>query len=164
MSSNERDDDGFLIGALTAIVHDELLKRAQEGYAAAGFPDLRPSHGPVFAYLPPEGCRVTELAERARVTKQAMGYLVDYLEEHGYVERVPDPTDRRAQLVRRTERGWEFNRAARRLVQEIQDEWATLIGEEQMRQLLRILRQLARVLGVEYAGSAPEVGSRPQRS
>ncbi len=164
MSSNERDDDGFLIGALTAIVHGELLRRAQEGYAAAGFPDLRPSHGPVFAYLPPEGCRVTELAERARVTKQAMGYLVDYLEEHGYVERVPDPTDRRAQLVRRTERGWEFNRAARRLVQEIQDEWATLIGEEQMRQLLRILRQLARAFGVEYAGSAPEVSSRPPKS
>ena len=42
------------------------------------------------------------LAERAAITKQSMAELVAHLERHGYVERVPDPTDRRAKLVRST--------------------------------------------------------------
>src|SRR5690349_14644863 len=72
------------------------------------------------AFLRREGDRIVELAKRAQMTKQAVGYLISYLERHGYVERVPDPTDGRAQIVRRTERGWAFQRAAGRVVQEIQ--------------------------------------------
>src|SRR5712692_9351156 len=132
----EQSNEGFLIGALLVIPATTIRKRVADGYAVAGFPDLRPAHAVVFQYLSPKGDRVTELAERAQMTKQAMGYLVDQLEERGYVERVADPTDGRAQLVRRTERGWEVNRVARRLVQEIQDEWAAQLGADRMQQLI----------------------------
>jgi DNA-binding MarR family transcriptional regulator len=97
--------EGFLIGVLTAITSDALRQRVQERYAAAGFADLRLAHDVVFALLRPDGDRIVDLAKRAQMTKQSMGYLVAYLEAHGYVERVPDPTDRRAQLVRRSARG-----------------------------------------------------------
>jgi DNA-binding MarR family transcriptional regulator len=50
------------------------------------------------------GTRVSDLAEQARVTKQSAGFLVEQLETAGYVERVPDPADRRARLVRLTSR------------------------------------------------------------
>jgi DNA-binding MarR family transcriptional regulator len=150
-------DDGFLIGALLQVPFAALGKRVREGYAAAGFTDLRPAHEPVFRCLAPEGNRVTELAERAGMTKQAVGYLVDYLVQRGYLERVPDPTDGRAQLVRRTERGWEVNRTARFVVEQVQAEWARQLGEEQMSQLLARLRELVQLVGgVESLGSPAE--------
>jgi DNA-binding MarR family transcriptional regulator len=146
-------EEGFLIGALLLIPSDTLRQRAQEGYIAAGFTDLRPAHHVVFGVLSPEGDRIVDLAKKAQTTKQAMGYLVTYLEECGYLERVPDSRDGRAQIIRRTERGWEVNRAAKRIVQEIQDEWAEQLGPERMEQLIILLRDLVKIIGVEYKGS-----------
>jgi DNA-binding MarR family transcriptional regulator len=140
-------DDRFLIGVLLQVPFAVLAQRVREGYAAAGFGDVRPAHEPVFRFLAPEGNRVTDLAARAGMTKQAMGYLVDYLVQHGYLERVPDSTDRRAQVVRRTERGWEVNRTARRVVEQVQAEWARQLGEERMIQLLERLRDLFELVG-----------------
>jgi DNA-binding MarR family transcriptional regulator len=156
--------DGFLIGSLVAAVAAELEQRVFEGYHAAGFTDIRAAHAHIFRLLPPEGCRVTELAERAYSSKQATGYLVDYLEEHGYLERVPDPNDGRAQIVRRTQRGWEVNRTARRLVEQIQAEWAQQLGEKQMTSMIDSLRRLVQILGVPYEGSISEVSTRPRNS
>jgi DNA-binding MarR family transcriptional regulator len=150
-------EGGFLIGALTSIVFDEVRRRVYQGYQAAGFGDLTPAHNPVFIYLSPDGDRIVDLAKRVGITKQAMGYLVRYLEERGYVERVPHPTDGRAQLVRRTERGWAVNRLARRLVQETQDDWAAQIGQERMEQLIALLRDLVRLIGVGYRGSTSQI-------
>jgi DNA-binding MarR family transcriptional regulator len=158
--ADAREEDGYLIGALLQLPFAALTRRVQEGLAAAGFADVRPVHTPVFRLLDPAGNRVTELAARAGMSKQAMGYLVDYLEEHGYLERMADPTDKRAQLVRRTARGWAVNREARRLVEQVQAEWAAELGEERMRQLREILADLVRVLGHEYTGSISEVCSR----
>src|SRR5690606_35566576 len=125
----------------------------QEGYMTAGFTDIRPAHHVVFGVLSPEGDRIVDLAKKAKTTKQAMGYLVGYLDECGYLERVPDPRDGRAQIIRRTERGWEVNRAAKRIVQEIQDDWAEQLGPERMDQLMVLLRDLVKIIGEEYKGS-----------
>jgi DNA-binding MarR family transcriptional regulator len=154
--------DGFLIGSLIAAVAVELERRVLDGYHLAGFTDIRAVHAHVFRLLPSEGCRITELAERAYSSKQATGYLVDYLEEHGYLERVPDPKDGRAQIVRRTERGWELNRMARQLVQQVQNEWAQQLGEERMAVMIESLRLLVQILGVAYQGSISHVSTQPQ--
>ena len=151
---------GFLIGSLLGIPSDVLGRRVQEGYVAAGLDGIRPAHTPVFRHLQPEGDRVTDLAARAGMTKQAIGYLVEYLIRHGYLERLPDPTDGRAQIVQRTERGWEVNRVARQVVAEVQDEWASALGEERMEQLRELLGDLVRFLGVQYVGSISEVSAR----
>jgi DNA-binding MarR family transcriptional regulator len=156
----EPHDEGFLIGSLLALPFQALTYRVYASYVAAGFDDLRPVHMVVFQHLPPAGCRVTELAGRARMTKQAMGYLVDALEERGYLQRVPDPTDGRAQLVRRTERGWEVNRTARRVVSQVQTEWAHQLGEERMSQLLERLRDLFDLVGgVNALGTPSEIAT-----
>jgi DNA-binding MarR family transcriptional regulator len=150
---------GFLIGSLLQVPLEVLGQRVQAGYAAAGLDDLRPAHSVVFRTLAPAGERVTELAARAHTTKQAMGYLVDYLVQHGYLERLPDPTDGRAQIVRRTERGWEANRVAREVVGDVQAEWAAMLGEARLDQLLTLLIDLASRLGARYAGSISEVSA-----
>jgi DNA-binding MarR family transcriptional regulator len=64
---------------------------------------------------------------------------------------VPDPLDGLALIVRRTEKGWRVNQTARRLVEEIQAEWAERMGSEAMSQLLDLLQQLHQVLGFEYS-------------
>ena len=156
----EVSKDGFLIGALLHFTVDELERRVSAGYQLAGFDDIRAAHKPVFGLLRPEGDRIVDLAERAGTTKQAMGYLVAYLEEHGYLERVPDPTDGRAQIVRRTERGWEVNRLARSLVEEIQQDWTMQLGGERMDQLIVLLRDLVKIVGTQYESSISQISSR----
>ena len=145
VAQSDRNDQ-MMIGALLAIPSLELHRRVDAALAAAGFDDYRPTHQAVFQWLGPDGDRVTDLARRVGVTRQAMGELVDYLVAHGYLERVPDPSDGRAILVRRTERGWAVNRVARRVVEEIQAEWARALGGDELAHLLRLLRGLAAII------------------
>src|SRR5262245_6663927 len=86
-------EDRRMIGALLRIPREVAIKQVVAGLVAAGFGDVRPAHFTVFQHMSTEGIRLTALAEAALMTKQSMGYLVDDLEAHGYVERVPDPTD-----------------------------------------------------------------------
>src|SRR5262252_2106884 len=95
------------IGILLRDLGQNLVRRVTAGLAEAGFDDVRPAHTAVFQHIDAEGSRLTDLAERAQITKQSMGYLVDYLEERGYLERRPDPSDRRVALIFLTERGWD---------------------------------------------------------
>jgi hypothetical protein len=74
---------------------------------------------------------------------------------------LPDPTDGRAQIVRRTDRGWIVNRIARQVVAEVQTEWATILELARFELLLSLLTELASQLGVEYLGSISEVSARP---
>jgi DNA-binding MarR family transcriptional regulator len=76
------------------------------------------------------------------MTNQSMGYLVDALESRGYVERRPDPADRRAALVVITDRGRAEIAAARRLIAEIEREWESEIGSERMSALREALESL----------------------
>jgi DNA-binding MarR family transcriptional regulator len=87
---------------------------------------IRPAHTAVFGYLDDTGTTVSLLAERAQMTKQAMAELVIYLETHGYLTRTPDPTDRRAKLVRPAARGREVLAIAQSLVPDIEQRvtWA----------------------------------------
>ncbi len=128
--------------AFIAQLHDEL--------SAAGYPDIRPTHGIVFQHLHAEGSRVTELAERSQVSKQWMGALVDDLEEHGYLIRLPDPRDGRAKLVRLTDAGSELMRVAERISLRIEAEWADRVGERRLYQLRRQLEDVIQRLGLNH--------------
>lgn len=129
---------------LVRVPFQEVVSRVSAGLAEAGFDDIRPAHTAVFQHIKAEGSRLSELAERAQLTKQSMGYLVDYLEERGYLERRPDPSDRRAALIRLTERGWDETRAALRIIAEIERDWARRLGKRRMAQLRELLTELAR--------------------
>ena len=136
------------IGILLRVLFQEIVTGVSAGLAEAGFDDIRPAHTAVFQHIRAEGSRLSELAERAQLTKQSMGYLVDYLEEHGYLERRPDPSDRRAALVCLTERGWEETRAALRIITQIERDWARRLGKERMAELRELLTELGRTAEV----------------
>jgi DNA-binding MarR family transcriptional regulator len=139
-------EDRRLIGALLRIPREAALRQVLAGLEAGGFGDVRPAHFTVFQHLPPEGLRLTALAEAALMTKQSMGYLVDDLEALGYVERAPDPADRRAKLVRLTSRGRRVDDTVRAVIHEIEADWSSGLGAENYQQLLHLLRALIALL------------------
>jgi DNA-binding MarR family transcriptional regulator len=116
----------------------ELFPRVQ----AAGFDDLRPGHGCVFGTITPEGARLTDLAERAGLTKQAVGEVVSELEQAGYVERVPDPSDGRAKIIRLTERGEQAWNLGRSIIDEVRGRWEERYGRERVANMLELLDQI----------------------
>ncbi|HEU4980753.1 MAG TPA: MarR family transcriptional regulator [Solirubrobacterales bacterium] len=117
-------DLGVLAIQLAASMQREFFSRlATEGYA-----DLHARHAAVLAYLDEDGVRATELARLSGQHKQVVGRLIDELEELGYVERRPDPGDRRAKLVVPTTRGLGMLQRGDEIVAEIEARHATAIG------------------------------------
>lgn len=116
-----------------------LVRLAEQGHDV-----VRPAHAAVFQYLDDTGTTVSVLAERARMTKQAMAELVRHLETHGYIRRVPDPTDGRAKLVLPTERGNEVIEVAQSLAPEIEERISALLGAERTAALCTDLETLRR--------------------
>jgi DNA-binding MarR family transcriptional regulator len=130
--------------ALLAQVKNIAVKRMFSRMADAGFPDVREGHGCVFGFVDLEhGSRLTDLAERAGLTKQAVGEVVAELERKGYAQRVPDPYDGRAKIIRLTERGVEASLTGRRLFAEIEREWAEEYGQELVDQLREVAERIA---------------------
>lgn len=116
---------------LTGLLHERLRD--------AGFDDQRPSDDAAFAHIPPEGIRLTDLARRAGVTKQAMAEVVDSLETRRYVERRPDPTDGRAKLIVFSARGWAAVATAVDALDDIERQVSERLGEGRVDALRRTL-------------------------
>ncbi|KAA9379206.1 MarR family transcriptional regulator [Microbispora cellulosiformans] len=119
-------DLGVLAGRLLFAIQRELFSTL----AAQGFDDLHPRHGAVLAYIDAAGLRATELARLSGQHKQVIGTLVDELVALGYVERRPDPADRRAKLVCPTERGLAQMRAADGIMAALQERHAHRLGRD----------------------------------
>lgn len=108
-----------------------------------GFPDARPGHAAVFMHIDRRsGTRLTDLARRARMTKQGMMLLVDELENRGYVRRVPDPEDARAKVVRLTARGRRYAAEGRRVVVAIEARAKRELGDRRYESLRASLDEL----------------------
>ncbi|MGZ4666214.1 MAG: MarR family winged helix-turn-helix transcriptional regulator [Frankiaceae bacterium] len=133
------------VGLLLFLPYRAMETRVFEGLAAAGFDDFTPAQARVFQRIAPDGSRLTALAEQAGITKQSAGFLVDQLERAGYVERVPDPADGRARLVRVAERGARSVEASRGIVVQVEAEWTAYLGARRMAQLRRILTDLREI-------------------
>lgn len=112
-----------------------------DGVVGAGFPQ-KPKHSAVFAQIDPEGSRLTDLARRANITPQAMGELVDELQELGYLTREPDPTDRRAKLIVPTPRGRAAIEAGKQTIVGLETRITEILGEKGHETLREMLGKL----------------------
>ncbi len=130
------------IGQHLLEVAKDFQKRALEGFVAEGHVGLQPAHQAVITHLRVSGTRLTELAQHASMSKQAMGQLIDELERLGYVERVSDPTDGRAKIVRFTPAGLELIKDGTEIASATQREYAQLIGKKKLDLLRDILEEL----------------------
>jgi DNA-binding MarR family transcriptional regulator len=127
-----------------------LLLNAQRNYSVRALAKLRErghdgltlAHTNLLAHLDVGGTRITTLAERVGVTKQAIGTLVGELEARSYVRREPDPADRRAWVIAYTEAGRDFLQDAHEVKQEIEGEYAKVLGAAGLRELRVLLGKL----------------------
>jgi len=133
------------VGLLLYIPYRAMEARVFGALAAAGYDDFTPAQARVFQRIGPDGTRLTDLAEQAQITKQSAGFLVDQLERSGYVQRVPDPTDARARLVRIADRGERAVPVAAAVVAEVEAEWAEHLGVRRMGQLRAALTSLREI-------------------
>ena len=109
---------------LNALLAEELDRR--------GYKKIRPAHNAFFANLDMDGSTVTVVAERANMTKQAMGLLVGELEELCYVTRRPDENDRRAQIVVPTKAGHKLMEDSMHIIDDIEQHYSNILGDQTM--------------------------------
>lgn len=132
------------LGRLLLEAHRALGAELVGSMDERGYPDARPGHAAVFMHIDRRsGTRLTELARRARMTKQGMMLLIDDLETRGYVRRVPDPEDSRAKIVRLTARGRRYVAEARRAVAALEARVRRELGDRRYEVLRAALEDLA---------------------
>ena len=139
--------DDVFTGTLLLHAFQGFQRRLFDGYRQRGDDGLRPKHGAVIANIDPQGTRPSVLAERAAMTRPAMGELIDELELTGYVERVPDPNDRRAKLIKPTAKTLARQRLAREVNGEIEAAYTKHLGPQRYRQLRQALAELIALTG-----------------
>jgi DNA-binding MarR family transcriptional regulator len=133
------------VGLLMFIAARDVETRVVAAMRRAGIDDITLAQARVAARIGPNGTRLTDLAEQAQVTKQTATAIVDRLEAAGYVERVRDPTDGRARLVRLTGKAAALLPVARAEEAQIEREWEAHLGPRRMRELreaLVLLREI----------------------
>lgn len=138
MSSFELPENP-LIGALLRLPAQAIHRRIVAELNRAGFGDLRLPHMGVLQYPGPDGCRPSELAERAGMSKQAMNQLLRSLERLGYIRRRDSKEGRRARIVNFTKRGSAAWAKIHEILAEIETEWQAAIGDEDFNRLKALL-------------------------
>ena len=136
-----------LIGPL-AVLTRWWERRHMELMAEAGYDDLRVAHNAVAAFLPEDGMRLTELAQAAGISKQAMAELVSDLVAKGYAKKVPDPSDGRAKIIIWDERGKASHDVTMKAFTRIEAELMEMVGTQAMSDMrAALLRAFTAIAG-----------------
>ena len=101
------------LATLMFIAYRAMDEQVVRAVRAAGF-EVTVAQARLAQRIAADGSRLTDLAEQAQVTKQTASLLIAALEREGLVERVPDPADGRARLIRLTPKGLAASMRARR--------------------------------------------------
>lgn len=117
------------LATLMFVSYRAMDERVRLAMREAGY-DVTVAQSRLAQRIADEGSRLTELADRAQVTKQTASLLVAALEREGLVERVPDPADGRARLIRLSARGREAAQRAKEVVMGVEREWTEHLGPE----------------------------------
>ncbi len=107
-----------------------------------GFSDISLYHTVLISNLSSTGDQITTIADKAGITKQAMGQLVNELEKKGYIRKTQSPVDKRSYLIQFTERGQDALRAAYEVKLIIEKEYAEILGESNAKKLRNLLQKL----------------------
>jgi DNA-binding MarR family transcriptional regulator len=129
-------------GVYLRVLWDELRYNLENRLKEYGFEDVSPSHGWIFYNTEETGSRITDLASKARITKQSMSVLVAQLEQGGYVRRTPDPNDRRAWILFLTAKGKKVKATGQQINFEFEERWKKKLGEKEYQQFRQLLEKL----------------------
>lgn len=119
-----------------------MVDEVNVGLAKRGHEGVRPVHEFALRAVDAGADTASELGRRLSVTKQAAAQTIATLEEFGYVDRAPDPSDARRKRVRVTPRGHELMTIGGALFDDVRSRWAARIGPKQLETLETHLAQL----------------------
>lgn len=128
--------------ALVNLVAAAGAPHLRKAFDAAGLDGIRPAQAVVLVPLAAGGLHASDLADRLRVSRQAVAQAVAALERHGYVTRGSDPIDARARIIELTPRGRQALRAMRSNALNLEKRWAHVLGRQRMGELRETLRML----------------------
>jgi len=143
MSANPHLRTKIPLPGLLEIASDAMYAEFRAELIESGYGDIRPTHGCVFRFVHEDGMRLTELAALAGMTKQSVGEVVDGLTELGYTERFPDPEDRRAKLIRLTNKGEQAQRTGLALFDRLEQRLGERFGTDRMAEMRSLLEEIA---------------------
>ena len=129
-------------GAYLRTLWDELRYNLETQLKENGYDDISPSHGWIFYNTEEDGSRITDLAAKAKITKQSMSVLVAQLENGGYVKKTPDPNDKRAWLLVLTAKGKKVKSAGQQINHAFEEQWKKKLGEKDYNQFRELLIRL----------------------
>lgn len=142
---NGRLPDKPLLGLLFRLLNQQYSLDVDVALRDAGF-DISPAHANVFVFVPPDGISVSDLARLMQLRKQSMAEAIEHLERAGYVERRPNPADRRSQLVFLTVRGQQVGPTAVRAGHAVEKSWAERTSDAEIESLRQALTRLLAAL------------------
>jgi DNA-binding MarR family transcriptional regulator len=127
-----------------------MFQRAARAYSelaleklhSKGHGGLTLFHTALISNLDVEGTNIKLLAERAGMSKQAMGQVADELEKRGYIRANKDSKDKRATLITFTDKGWQFLQDAYQVKQDIERDYESVLGKKGLKQLYTLLETL----------------------
>jgi DNA-binding MarR family transcriptional regulator len=134
------------IGRLSALLWKHHYASLEKMWQEKGFGDIRNGHLPLIFNIDPEGISVNILAEKALITKQAISQILKEVEELGYVESQPDEKDKRAKVVKLTQRGIDFIATMLECARVLEKNYIKIIGEEKLQQLTELQYELVKGL------------------
>ena len=131
--------------ALVNLVAASGGPQLRAAFAAAGLDGIRPAQSVALVPLAAGGMHASGLADRLRVSRQAVAQAIAALERHGYVTRAPDPVDARAQIIELTPRGRQALRVMRSNAVDLEKRWQRILGERRLGELRETLQLLLSV-------------------
>jgi DNA-binding MarR family transcriptional regulator len=122
-----------------------------------GHQRIRPAHAALFSFLGNDTLRLTDLAERAGITQQAMGKLVKELEQWGYLLRKIDPTDKRAKMIAASHTGLQLVNDLNQAMLDVTMAYQQVLGDEETQQLSLQLMETVNKLGIHFPKLAKDI-------
>jgi DNA-binding MarR family transcriptional regulator len=147
--------------ALVAVA--PLASRWIERLLAAHEPPLTPAQFLALRAIAAEPLAAAELARRAGVSGPAVSQLVAALESAGWVEREPQPDDRRRRTLALTREGRDAYRSAERLLHARLGELLADLPPHEADRLARLLERVEQALGGSPPPRRPPPPPRPPR-
>ena len=130
------------VPALVNLVAASGAPRLRAAFAAAGLDGIRPGQAVALVPLAAGGLHASDLADRLRVSRQAVAQAVAALERNDYVVRGPHPSDARARIIELTPRGRHALRVMRSNALEVEKRWRNVLGERRFGELRETLSAL----------------------
>jgi DNA-binding MarR family transcriptional regulator len=158
----EGDPSLVTLPALMDLAVDAMYVDFRKLLEDTPYTDVRPTHGCVFRFVHGDGMRLTELASLAGLTKQSVGEIVDDLTALGYIERFPDPTDKRAKLIRLTKKGLDAQRIGLACFTTLEEDWSEVFGADRISALRALLEEIALAKAPDAVPELARLGRAPE--